>query len=241
MSVTRRHFGQTLAAALMLPASSARAQSAPYPRQVAGVALPATPVCVAAHASLSAVAPAFLVNHCLRTYAFGALQMRRERRTFDAQTAFVAAVLHDVGLLAATASREHSFEVDGADFAERFVREQAGTPEQAARVWAAIAMHDLRPDFARHESAEAQLVAAGAAADVVGPDDPLPRADVQSILAAFPRLQFKRRFIALLSDHCERKPRSQRATWLEGFCRMHSAHPAADTTEEAILSAPFTE
>jgi hypothetical protein len=37
-------------------------------------------------------------------------------------------------------------------------------------VWKAIVMHDMRFAIAQHESPEATLVAAGAGADVVGPE-----------------------------------------------------------------------
>jgi hypothetical protein len=37
----------------------------------------------------------------------------------------------------------------------------------------------------------------------------------QSRSTALPRLRFKQRFIALLTDHCVRKPGAQRATWLK--------------------------
>jgi hypothetical protein len=61
------------------------------------------------------------------------------------------------------------------------------------------------------------------------------------VLAAFPRLQFKQRFTALLIAHCERKPNSQRATWLEGVCRAHSPAVEADSVEQHIAAADFPE
>jgi len=46
----------------------------------------------------------------------------------------------------------------------------------------------------------------------------------------------------LLVAHCERKPDSQRATWLEGLCRAHAAHPRPDSAvEQAIAAASFAE
>jgi hypothetical protein len=53
----------------------------------------------------------------MRTFLFGALALKRNGLAFDADEAFVAAALHDLGLLPAFASPAQSFEVDGADAA----------------------------------------------------------------------------------------------------------------------------
>ncbi len=108
-------------------------------------------------------------------------------------------------------------------------------------MWRAILMHDMRFSIATHESPEAELVAFGAGADVPGPDENMIRPeDVRQVIAARPRLDFKRQFIAILTDHCQRKPGAQNGTWLEGFCRAHSSVPPS-ATERAILDAPFQE
>jgi hypothetical protein len=193
------------------------------------------------HALCRSAAPAFLVNHSLRTYVFGALYVSHQGQRFDAETAFVAAMLHDMGLLQEFSTPQTPFEIDGANRAESLVRESGGAPVEANKVWQAIALHDTRDAIPRHESPEATLVAAGAGADVGGPEeDIISAATVRSVVAALPRLQFKERFIALLTDHCVRKPGSQRATWLEGFCGAHSTVPAS-ATEQAILAARFDE
>jgi len=61
------------------------------------------------------------------------------------------------------------------------------------------------------------------------------------VVAEFPRLQFKKRFTALLVDHCKRKPTSQRGTWLEGLCREQVPGVWNDTVEKAIMAAPYAE
>jgi len=172
---------------------------------------------------------------------FGALHLAHQRRAFQAETAFVAALLHDVGLLAPFASKNGSFEIDGADRAERLAREHGAASAQSRAVWNAIVMHDMRYSIAAHQSPEAMLLAAGAGADVAGPDrDEISATALSEVVAAFPRLQFKNRFIELLSDHCRRKPGAQNGTWLDGFCRLHSAVPDS-ATEQTIRSAPFDE
>jgi hypothetical protein len=86
------------------------------------------------------------------------------------------------------------------------------------------------------------LVALGAGTDVDGPDPgQIEQRQITEVLSAFPRLQFKRRFTALLIEHCERKPNSQRGTWLEGVCRRHASGTADDTVEQEIANAGFAE
>ena len=87
------------------------------------------------------------------------------------------------------------------------------------------------------------LVALGAGTDVYGPDPgDLEPGALEEVVAAFPRLKFKAQFTALLVAHCQRKPDSQHATWLEGLCRAHAPHPAPDNAvEQHIAAAGFAE
>jgi len=179
----------------------------------------------------------------MRTFLFGALALRRQGLAYDADRAFVAAALHDLGLLPAFASRSQSFEIDGADEAERFARDAGMSASDADIVWHDVALHDGRFAITRRAGNEAMLVALGAGSDVVGPD--LDTADerrqLNEVLAAFPRLQFKKRFTGLLADHCKRKPTSQRGTWLEGLCREQVPSAWTDRVEQDIANAPFSE
>ena len=237
----RRSFVAYLAGLLACPSAIAAGKPTAYPTEVAGIRLPVTPLSMKAYELCRSTAPAFLVNHSLRTYVFGALYVSHEGQRFDAETAFVAAMLHDIGLLKEFSTPQTPFEIDGANRAESLVQETGGTPVEANKVWQAIALHDMRFPIAQHESPEATLVAAGAGADVGGPEENIvSAATVRSVVAALPRLQFKERFIALLTDHCVRQLGAQRATWLEGFCRVHSTVPPS-ATEQAILAAPFDE
>jgi hypothetical protein len=213
------------------------------PAEVAGVRLPTTDLATRAAAYARASCPDYLVNHCMRTFLFGALQLMRQGRVYAAEDAFVAAALHDLGLVPAFESAQASFEIDGADAAQRWVRNSGGSALEADRVWHAVEMHDGAWALTRRQGPEAMLVALGAAIDVDGPaSGDLQAGQLEEIVAAFPRLRFKQRFTQLLVEHCERKPDSQRATWLEGVCRAHGAHLVPDNAvEQQIAAAGFTE
>jgi len=231
------------AALLRHPAfAGAAGAAAQLPAEVAGVAIPRSALARAAAGYARDACPEFLFNHCLRTYVFGTLLLKRKPGSYRADDAFVAAVLHDLGLLPRFASAKASFEVDGADAAEAFMRARGAPAGEADIVWHAVQMHDGKWALTRRQGPEAMLVALGAGADVDGLDPgEIDARRVSEILQAFPRLQFKRQFTALLTDHCRRKPTSQRATWLEGLCREQAPQAWGDSVQQAIDAAPFPE
>jgi HD domain len=216
--------------------------SVELPAKVAGVAIPRSRLALRAAAFARKSCPEFLFNHCLRTFVFGALLMKRRHLNYRAEDAFIAAALHDLGLLPDFESPQGSFEVDGADAAEAFMRRNGRSTAEADRVWHAVELHDGKWALTVRQGPEAMLVALGAGTDVDGPDpDTLEASEIAGIVSAFPRLQFKQRFTSLLIAHCQRKPASQRATWLEGLCRNHAPRPSDDSVEREIAAAAFAE
>jgi hypothetical protein len=239
----RRKFLEHACALLLAPPRLVLAGAAEIPSQVAGIRLPQTPRARAACAYARANCPDFLFNHCMRTYVFGALALKGQHRAFVAEDAFIASALHDLGLLPPFESAQASFETDGANAAEAWALEHGANAAAGDRVWHAVQMHDGAWALTRRQGPEAVLVALGAGTDVDGPQPgELADGEIAQVLQAFPRLEFKRRFTTLLIEHCQRKPDSQQATWLEGLCRAH-AHGARrpQALEEAIAAAPFSE
>lgn len=229
------------AAAGLAALPCAAGAAAGLPGEVAGVAIPRTPLAGKAAGLARDACPDFLFNHAMRTYLFGALALRAQKTAYDAELGFVAAALHDLGLVPAYSTPRTSFEIDGANRAEAVVTGAGRSPDQGRRVWNAIVFHDMRGEYAAHQSAEARLVGEGAGADVVGYDPGVIDAKaVAEVLAAFPRLQFKQKFTALLVDQCRRKPTAQ-IGWLEGLCRATVPDAPRGSVERAIAAAPFSE
>ena len=241
----RRHLLKLIAAApLLARLASASDSAAPstLPAEVAGVRLPHSELALAAAAFGQQNCPEFLFNHCMRTFTFGALLLQRQARSSNLDTAFVAAALHDLGLLQPFESARGSFEIDSADAAEKFMLGHHRSAAEADQVWHAVELHDGKWALTARQGPEAMLVSLGAGADVYGPDPgELEARQIAEVLAAFPRRQFKQRFTSLLIAHCERKPNSQRATWLEGVCRAHAPGVVADSVEQRIAAADFPE
>jgi hypothetical protein len=243
---TRRDFAAILFSSgviLWAPRSLAQGEIPALPAEVAGVAIPQSAIAVRAAKFARQSCPDFLFNHAMRTFLFGALEMRRQKISYNADDAFVAAALHDLGLLPTFASESQSFEMDGANAAEKFARDGGLSIADADLIWHGVALHDVRFAITRRAGPEAMLVALGAGGDVDGPDldTDEEKRQLEEVVAAFPRLQFKKRFTNLLIDHCNRKPRSQRGTWLEGLCRERVPSAWTDSTEREIASAPFRE
>jgi len=230
-----------LTASLLLAGLAASASAQTPATDVAGVSIPRTPLALKAEAYVRSAEPDFLYNHSVRTYLFGALRLRARGITFDPETAYVGALFHDLGLVPALASQNFSFEVDGANKAEEFVKANGGSPEQARTVWNAIVTHDMGGVYQMHQSHEALLLGAGAGSDVDGVDpSKIPAATVAEVLRAYPRVQFKKLFTAAAIDHCRRKPASQ-IGWLETLCLKVVPNIDLGDVEQEIASAPYPE
>jgi hypothetical protein len=215
---------------------------AELPVEVAGITRPRSVVARKALEFSRAQCPEFLFNHCMRTYLFGAVAMEHHKVPYDPDAAFVAASLHDLGLLAAFESVDGSFEIDGAERAAQLARDNGLDSRAVEAVWQAIVLHDGRFALAEHQGGEAMLVAMGAGSDVLGPDSGMIETRrVEEILEAFPRLKFKQRFTALAVMHCKRKPLSQRGTWLESLCREEVPSAWTSSLKQQIAAAPFSE
>jgi hypothetical protein len=153
------------------------------------------------------------VNHSVRSYAWAVELARQDQLQFDPEILYVAAMLNDIGLVPAY-DLGGCYEVDGAIAAERLVGE-AGEPEARVRaIYDVIALHNLEtlpPDPA----SEVVLLWDSAGTDVTGDrfTDIRP-AIVPGLLAAFPRLDFKREFTALFVDQASRKPSCPAAEWV---------------------------
>src|ERR1700754_1614118 len=82
-----------------------------------------------------------LFHHSVRVYFWGALSGRRRGLSFNLELLYIAALFHDIGLTSRYGGSQRRFEVDGADAARAFLK-QEGIPEAEVEiVWQAIAFH----------------------------------------------------------------------------------------------------
>jgi HD domain len=208
------------------------------PREIAGIPIPDSALAAEATELVRNIETDLLFDHSLRVYLFGAIQGRRLGLRFDPELLYVGALFHDLGLTEEYRSPNERFEVDGANAAREFLKRH-GVPEASIEiVWDAIALHTT-PGIPKWKKPEVALVTAGVELDVLGLGyDDVPAAAREQVLAAFPRVDFKRRIIRAFADGIAHKPETAfgnvKADVLEkllpgyvrpNFCAMIEAAP----------------
>jgi HD domain-containing protein len=172
------------------------------------------PVTPAAEAALS-VATRFyspaLLNHCIRSYLWGAMYGTGHGIAFDDELYYVAALLHDLGLTEAFDSHRLPFEEAGGQLAWVFGVAAGWPAERAARVSKIIMLH-MRDDVAPADDPESHILQVATTWEVAGqrPEQFPPDARAE-ILARYPRLGFGAEFLACFEDQAKRKPGSAAA------------------------------
>lgn len=106
--------------------------------------LPDSEICSAALKLAVDASPAFLANHCVRSYLFGrelaAAKGLRSEVDYDDELVFLSCILHDLGVTE-YGTGDQRFEVEGADAAARFLRGGQLADDRVITVWQTIALH----------------------------------------------------------------------------------------------------
>lgn len=179
------------------------------------------------------LSPLWLEHHCTRTYLWGSLLAQRQGLKYDEELLFVAAMLHDLGLTEThlgKAADAHCFSVEGARAAKAFAGEEQWDERRQEALAEAICLH-LNVTVDIKLGAEAHLLQAGAAYDVIGTSYQSIAPKTRSlVLERYPRLGFKHEINASLQQQVLLRPDS-RAAFL-----YHSLDFG-----ERIAHAPFAE
>ncbi|WP_242587222.1 HD domain-containing protein [Streptomyces sp. MST-110588] len=182
-----------------------------------------------------------LFNHVMRTYLYGCVLFDRRGIHYDRELAFVAAALHDLGLVEAYRTPTERFEVDGADAAQRFLKEQRMSAEKVSVVWDAIALH-TNVGIAARKRPEIAMVSVGSGLDFTGNGlQHIPSDTLEEILDAFPRKGFKQDARDNILSLCRTKPMSVLMHPFAEVGRRHLSGFSVPTVEDLLLAAPFEE
>lgn len=179
---------------------------------IAGIAIPDTALVRDTTDYIRDAEDDLLFHHSRRVYLFGALQGQRLGLDPDPELLYVGAMFHDIGLTADFRDSTLRFEVDGANAAEKFLRDRGIDDATVRKVWLSIALHTTPgvPDFLDPEIA---LLHAGVKVDVVGVGrDDIPAAVREAVTAAHPRPDFKRRILQAFTDGVRHRPESTYGT-----------------------------
>ncbi|WP_222866111.1 hypothetical protein [Micromonospora sp. AP08] len=167
-----------------------------------------------------------LLNHSIRSYAWGVTYVGAHRIAFDDERYYVSALLHDTGLTEPFDSHSLPFEEAGGHLAWVF-GVAAGWPEaRAARAEHIIVTH-MRADVSA-EDAESHLLQVATSRDVAGRRDlkNFPRPVGGACSTGIPGSTSPRSFLGWFEDQAERKPSSAAARSIESGGRLRiCAHP----------------
>jgi hypothetical protein len=182
-----------------------------------------------------------LFNHSVRVYFFAVQQGHQRGLRFDPELLYVAAAFHDFGLLKKFSSSDERFEVDGANLAREFLSAH-GVPEEQVRVaWEAIALHTT-PGITQHMAPEVALLYSGVSLDVLGRGfDQFPSDVRESIVAKYPRKEFKTRFIQEYIAGFSHKPGTTYGTVNSSICERFIPGYKAPNAADLIAASPFPD
>ena len=172
------------------------------------------------------VSPAFLTNHSFRSHAWSVALAERDGIRFDPELLYVAALLHDIGLVPKFDSGA-CFESDGAAVAADLAAHEGWPQERRRALTEAIRLH-VATDIALDDGPEAYLLWHATGLDVTGHRyDDVDSRRIATVLSDYPRLDFAGGFTDLLQAQAERKP----DCWAASAIRNGIA--------DRILASPF--
>jgi HD domain len=173
---------------------------------IAGVAVPDSALAREATELIRETTTPLIFDHSRRVYLFGSLQARALGLDPDPELLYTAALFHDTGLVSPYRSADQRFELDSADQARAFLLGHGLSEGDADIVWTAIALHTT-PEVPYKMAPEIAATTAGVETDVLGLRlDDLDRAEIDAVVAAHPRPDFKRRILAAFTEGFQDRP-----------------------------------
>lgn len=183
------------------------------PNLIADIAVPQDDISAAtwrwAHRSL----PDYLLTHSVRAFCWGAAIAAREDWAFEGRVLWAASLMHDFGLTRIPRNTM-CFEVEGAEFARRFLERLGMGSAEADRVAIAIILH-MQPGVTLADGVESVLLDRATSLDVRGEGYELVDVVRSRVTGEFPRRAFDRRFLAAIAREAAVRPTCQSARLLD--------------------------
>ena len=156
--------------------------------------------------------PRYLLGHSVRTFCWGVTLADREGWEFDRQILWTASLLHD-GALRHLPRNTMCFEIEGAEFARRFLERNGLAADATERVAIAIILH-MRSGVTLDDGVESVLLDRATGLDVRGDGYDLVNAVRPAVTRAQPRGDFDRWFLDAIQREASRRPACQSARLL---------------------------
>lgn len=185
------------------------------------------------------LSPPALRNHCTRTFLLADAAGRRQGLRYDRELLYLGAVLHDLGLTDRFNGGPDRFEVSGADAAVAFAAEHGLPADKHEVLWDAVALH-TSVGIVTRKRPEVALVAVGTAMDVAGVGlAALDPAEVERVVADYPRLGWDEAVAGLVLAHVRKAPRAAALTWLAEVGRAGLPGFACPTFLDLLAASPW--
>ena len=210
-------------------------------RQIGGVTVPDTPLVARAMEEARAVSEPYLFNHAVRSWLFAVRFAEQQGTHYDEEVVAVSSLLHDVGLTK-SCKGERRFEVEGADAARTFARAGGVDDRRAQLIWYCVALNATL-SISPYAEPEVGICTGGAGVDFAGLfSERIPRGEMASILAAFPRLQMKRQMRESLCAIARARPQTTYENFIRDFGeRFVPGYRPSLSTVDLLANAPFDE
>jgi hypothetical protein len=167
-----------------------------------------------------------LVNHCFRSYLWAASHARVHGIAYDEELLYVAALLHDIGLVEAFDNHTVPFEDAGGNVAWVFGAGAGWPPDRRRRAHEVIVRH-MWDEVDVGADPEGHLLELATGLDISGRNAEAWPADLRrEVLDAYPRLDLAVEFTACFQDQARRKPGTTAAAAVEsGIAGRLAANP----------------
>ena len=209
-------------------------------RVVAGVTVIDTPIVARAMDLARAHSEPFLFNHAVRSWLFAVRLGQLQDIPDDPEVVAVGSLLHDLGLTDSFTGPRR-FEIEGADAARAFAREEGLDDRRAQLVWDTVALNST-PSIALHKETEVALSTAGIGLDFAGAQhDRIPPDEMRKILEDYPRLDMKRQFTASVCSILRTKPETTHDNFARDFGERFVPGYKPQSSVDWLVNAPFEE
>jgi hypothetical protein len=208
-------------------------------RVLAGITVIDTPLITGALEYARLHSEPYLFNHAVRSWLFAVRLGQIDNVPHDPEVVAVGTLLHDLGLTS-DFSGPKRFEIEGADAARTFARAQGMDDRRVQLIWDSVALNST-PSIGLYKEAEVALCTGGIGVEFGFQYDRIPPRDMQSILAAFPRLEMKRRFRDSVCRVVTTKPETTYDNFAGDFGERFVAGYRRPSTVDYLMNAPFEE
>jgi hypothetical protein len=207
---------------------------------LAGVSVPDTPLISRAMDFARERSEPYLFNHVMRSWLFAAIVAERKQTAHDGEILAVTTILHDLGLAEAF-DGPLRFEVEGANAARTFARNEGMDDRRAQLIWDGVALNST-PSIALYKEAEIALATMGIGLDWGGWGyEVVTGAEVTAIIEAFPRLGMKERFTQAVCRIVETRPATTYDNFAADFGERFVPGYKRPSTVDFLMNAPFEE